>query len=82
MGWSVCGKFLGLGRQEGDLFLWLGTQEGDLFWLVCRREGRRETCVWVWLVAFDSNLRREVSCGHRLYLICCCGVLKSEGHIK
>ena len=78
----MCGNSLGFGGQEGDFFLWLGMQEGDLFWLVCWMGGRKETCLCVLLVAFDSNLRREVSCGHLFYLICCCGVLKTEGHIK
>ena len=77
-----------LNRSEGTNFR-VGRCVGNFFWLVCgregRREGRREACLCVWLVAFDSNLKREVSCGHRLYrlyLICCCGVLESEEHIK
>ena len=84
--------FFGLvGRREIYFFDLVGRRE-IYFWLVGRREGRRENVVWVWQDDFDSNLRREVCCGHRWhywcycghlwYLICCCGVLKCEGHIK
>ena len=80
--------FCMLDWSEGTSFR-VGRCVGNFFWLVCgregRREGRREACLCVWLVAFDSNSKREVSCGHRLYrlyLISCCGVLESEEHIK